>query len=107
MLWRNLTAASYVIFTTGIASIHLVNVSMPTNKNLKPPEAIGRMPMMSIPYIAKRPGDIDGSYMIHMLRSLLLEELALFTLGDDFHRVILSYWRVESVPECFSNYRAS
>jgi hypothetical protein len=42
-----------------------------------------------------------------MLRSLLLEELALFTLGDDFHRVILSYWRVESVPECFSNYRAS
>jgi hypothetical protein len=53
MLWRNLTAASYVIFTTRIASIHLVNVSMPTNKNLKPPEAIGRTPTMSIPYIAK------------------------------------------------------
>jgi hypothetical protein len=36
-----------------------------------------------------------------MLHSLLLEELALFTPGDDFHHVILSGWPVESVPECF------
>jgi hypothetical protein len=41
-----------------------------------------------------------------MLCSLLLEELALFTLGDDFHHVILSCWPVEFVPECFSNYGA-
>jgi hypothetical protein len=41
------------MFTTGIASIHLVNVSMAMNKNLKPPGALGRMPMMSIPQIAK------------------------------------------------------
>jgi hypothetical protein len=41
------------MFTTGVASIHLVNVSMPKNKNLKSPEALGRIPMMSIPHIAK------------------------------------------------------
>jgi hypothetical protein len=41
-----------------------------------------------------------------MLRSLLLEELALFALGDDFHRVTLSCWPVESVPKGFSNYGA-
>jgi hypothetical protein len=53
MLYKNLTAASYVIFTTGIASIHLVNVSITMNKNLKPPGALGKMSMMSIPQIAK------------------------------------------------------
>jgi hypothetical protein len=36
-----------------------------------------------------------------MLRSLLLEELAILTHGDDFHCVILSYQPVESMPECF------
>jgi hypothetical protein len=41
-----------------------------------------------------------------MLLSLLLEELTLFTLGDDFHHIILSYQSVESVPECFFNYGA-
>jgi hypothetical protein len=54
----------------------------------------------------KRPGEINGSERIRMLRSLLLEELALFTLGDDFHHVILSCRPVESMPECFSNYGA-
>jgi hypothetical protein len=53
MLCRNFTTASCVIFTTGIASIHLVNVSITTNKNLKPPDALGKMPMKSIPQIAK------------------------------------------------------
>jgi hypothetical protein len=53
MLWRNLTAASCVMFTIGVASIHLVNVSMPKNKNLKPLGALGRMPTMSIPHTAK------------------------------------------------------
>jgi hypothetical protein len=53
MLWRNLTVASYVMFTTGVASIHLMKVSMPTNKNIKPPGALGRTTMMSIPHIAK------------------------------------------------------
>jgi hypothetical protein len=38
---------------------------------------------------------------------LLLEELTLFALGDDFHRVILSCRPVESMPEGFSNYGAS
>jgi hypothetical protein len=50
---RNLIAASYIMFTTGVASIHLVNVSMPMNKNLNSPGALGRMPTMSIPQIAK------------------------------------------------------
>jgi hypothetical protein len=36
-----------------------------------------------------------------MLRSLLLEELALLALGDNFHRVILSCQLVEFVPEAF------
>jgi hypothetical protein len=43
----NLTVASCVMFTTGVASIHLVN------KNLKPPGALGRMPMMSTHHTAK------------------------------------------------------
>jgi hypothetical protein len=53
MLYRNLTTASWVIFTAGMASIHLVNVSTPTNKYLNPPSALGKMTRMSIPYIAK------------------------------------------------------
>jgi hypothetical protein len=42
-----------MIFATGIASIHLVNVVITTNKNMNPPGALGKMPMMSIPQIAK------------------------------------------------------
>jgi hypothetical protein len=53
MLCRNLAAASYVIFSIGIASIHLVNVLIMMNKNLKPLGALGKMPMVSIPHIAK------------------------------------------------------
>jgi hypothetical protein len=52
-LCENLTTAFYVIFTTGIASIHLVKVSMVTNKNLNPLGALGKMPTMLIPQIAK------------------------------------------------------
>jgi hypothetical protein len=48
-----LTAASCIIFTTGIASIHLVNVSIVTNKNLNPLGGLGKMPTMLIPHIAK------------------------------------------------------
>jgi hypothetical protein len=53
MLCRNLITASYVIFATGIASIHSVNVSIVTNRNLNPPSALGKMAMMLIPYIVK------------------------------------------------------
>jgi hypothetical protein len=53
MLYRNLTAASWVIFTAGTASIHLVNVSTPMNKYLKPPGALGKMPTMLISQTAK------------------------------------------------------
>jgi hypothetical protein len=50
---RNLTAASWVIFTVGMTFIHLENVSIPTNKYLKPLGALGRMPTMSIPHTTK------------------------------------------------------
>jgi hypothetical protein len=53
MLCRNMIAASWVIFTAGMASIHLVNMSTPANKYQNPPGAIGRMPIMLIPQIAK------------------------------------------------------
>jgi hypothetical protein len=53
MLYRNLTTASCVILTTGMASIQLVNVSIAMNKNQKPSGALGKMPTMSIPQITK------------------------------------------------------
>jgi hypothetical protein len=52
ILYKNLITASCVMFTAGIASIHLMNVSIVTNKNLNPPGAMGKTPMMSIPQIA-------------------------------------------------------
>jgi hypothetical protein len=53
MLCSNLTAASWVRFTIGTTSIHLVNVSILMNKYLKPLGAQGKMPTMSIPQTAK------------------------------------------------------
>jgi hypothetical protein len=53
MLYRNLTTASWVIFTVSMTSIHLVNVSTPMNKYMKPPGSLGTMPTMSIPETAK------------------------------------------------------
>jgi hypothetical protein len=53
MLLRNLTVVSCVMFTTGVASIHLVNVSILMNNNLKLPGALGRMLMISTPHTAK------------------------------------------------------
>jgi hypothetical protein len=53
MLYRNLTAASRVIFTTGMTHIHLVNMLIPTNKYLNPPGALGRMPILPIPQTTK------------------------------------------------------
>jgi hypothetical protein len=41
-----------------------------------------------------------------MLRCLLLEELTILAFGDDFHRVILSYRPVETMPEGFAYDRA-
>jgi hypothetical protein len=52
MLYRNLTATSCVMFTTDIASIHLVNVLIVTNRNMNPLGALGSAPMMLIPQIA-------------------------------------------------------
>jgi hypothetical protein len=50
---RNLTVVACAKFTTSIASIHLANVSIVTNKNMNPPGALGKMRTMSIPLIAK------------------------------------------------------
>jgi hypothetical protein len=53
ILYRNLTATSCVMFTTDIASIHLVNISTAMNKNLNPPGSLGKKPTMSILQIVK------------------------------------------------------
>jgi hypothetical protein len=42
-----------------------------------------------------------------MLSSLLLEELAIFEFGDDFHHVILGCGSIESVSESFAYDRTS
>jgi hypothetical protein len=49
IFYKNLNTASWVMFTTSIASIHFVNVSIETNKNINPPGALGKMLTISIP----------------------------------------------------------
>jgi hypothetical protein len=103
MLYRKLTIVSCIMFTSGIASIHLVNVSIVTNKNLNPPGALGSIPMMwydvDSPY-CKGPEEINWPKRICMLCCLLLEELTVIALGDDLYHVILSCRPVETVSEC-------
>jgi hypothetical protein len=49
MLYRNLAAASCIMFTIGITSIHLVNVLILMKKYLNPLDALCKMAAMSIP----------------------------------------------------------
>jgi hypothetical protein len=104
MLCRNLTIAFYVIFATGITFIHLVNVSIVKNKNLNHPGALGKMPTMSIPCKGAR--EINRLKRICMIYGLLLEDLTVIALSDDFLHIILSCRQVETVPEGFAYDRA-
>jgi hypothetical protein len=58
------------MFITGIASIHLVNMLIATNKNMNPPGALGKALMMLIPQIAN-----------DQERSMGLRGLACFMVG--------------------------
>jgi hypothetical protein len=49
----NFTADFLSILTTGVASGHLVNLSMVTYRNWYPPTARGNSPTMSSPHTAK------------------------------------------------------
>jgi hypothetical protein len=46
---RKATAAPWVMLTTGVASGHLVNLSMATNRYRYPPTALGNGPRISTP----------------------------------------------------------
>ena len=50
---RNFFAAAAIIRTTGSTSIHLVNVSMATNKNIYPLGASGSGPTISMLQVEK------------------------------------------------------
>jgi hypothetical protein len=96
ILYNTLTTASWVMFTTSMAFIHLMKVSIPMNKYLNPLGALGRMPRMSIPQLVKGHKISIGR---RGFACLLLEELSIFTLLHDFHRVIFCCWPVESMLE--------
>jgi hypothetical protein len=55
----------------------------------------------------ERPGDINRPKRISMLHRLLLVELAISVFLHDFHCIILHNRPVKSVPEGFTNERAS
>jgi hypothetical protein len=49
---RKATTAPWVMLTTGVASGHLVNLSMATKRNQYPPTALGNGPRISTPHTA-------------------------------------------------------
>jgi hypothetical protein len=83
------------MFTIGVASIYLVNVSMPMNKNLKSPGALERTPTMSIPHTAKEQERLMG------LRGFACFVVCFWKNWHSLHLVMISIKPVESVPECF------
>src|SRR5207244_5418815 len=52
MSWKNSFALAVVIVAIGLASIHLVNLSMAMKRCVKPPDALCRGPTMSRPQTA-------------------------------------------------------
>jgi hypothetical protein len=103
-IYGDLTVVSWEIFITGTASIHLVNVSMVTNKNLKPPSAWAESHGVDSPN-CEGSGEIDRLKRICMLYSLLLKKLAIPAFGDDLHHVILGCGPVETKSEGFPDDR--
>jgi hypothetical protein len=75
MFCKNLIAASYVMFTTGMAYIHLVKVSLATNRNLNPLGALGKDIHDVDSPDCKGVGEINRTKRVCMLCRLLLEEL--------------------------------
>jgi hypothetical protein len=106
ILYRNLIAASCVIFTTGIAPIHLVNMTIMTDKS-KSSWCPGQDAHNVDSPNCKRPGEINRPKRICMFCRLLLEELAVLAFHDDLHRAILGCRLVKTMPKDFAYDKAS
>jgi hypothetical protein len=89
MLCRNLTAASWVIFTASMA-FHPLGERVNSDKQISDPTWCPRQDAHDINSPdCKRPEDIDRPKRIGMLRHLLLKELAISAFLYNFHCVIL------------------
>jgi hypothetical protein len=100
ILCRNLTVASYVMFTTGIASVHS------DKEKFESSQCPGQDAHDVNSPDCEWSGEIDRLKRVSMLHSLLLKEPAVPALGDDLHRVIISCGAVETMSECFFYDRA-
>src|SRR6266542_1638015 len=98
MSWKNSFALVAVIVVTGLASIHLVNLSMATKRCVKPPGALCRGSTMSKTPDCKQPSDRDSLQLLRRHVYLLGKILASLAFVDDFVCVCNSSQLEEILP---------